>query len=399
MSDRGLLYLSAFARAVATGFLGVLLGVYLARLGLDAAAIGLVASAGLAGAAASVLAVTLLGDRLGYRRTLAGLALASAAGGLALAAGSHPLVLAAFAFVGMANAMGRDRGAALVLETAALPSTSNDAERTAVFARYNVLQDVGHALGSLLAGVPALVEGSAAAGPAAYRGSMLAYAGLMLLPLVACLRLSSAVEAPRGAVRAPLSPGTRRILWRISSLFAIDSLGGGFLTSALLAFFLYERFGVGLEAIAPLFFLARVANALSHLAAAWLARRIGLVDTMVFTHIPSSLLLVTVAYAPSFPVAAALFLLRESLVEMDVPTRQSYVMALVRPAERAVASGVTQLVRVGAWAVAPVFAGLLMEGVSTALPLVIAAALKITYDVVLWRSFRHVRPPEERRAQ
>jgi predicted MFS family arabinose efflux permease len=117
---------------------------------------------------------------------------------------------------------------------------------------------------------------------------------------------------------------------------------------------------------------------------------------MVFTHIPSSLLLVTVAYAPSFPVAAALFLLRESLVEMDVPTRQSYVMALVRPEERAVASGVTQLVRVGAWAVAPVFAGLLMEGVSPALPLVVAAALKITYDVALWRAFRHVRPPEER---
>jgi hypothetical protein len=218
----------------------------------------------------------------------------------------------------------------------------------------------------------------------------------MLMPLFAYLRLSPAVDAPRGARRAPLSQGTRRILWRISSLFAIDSLGGGFLTSALVAFFLYERFGAGLEVIAPLFFVARVANALSHLGAAWLARRIGLVNTMVFTHIPSSLLLVTVAYAPSFPVAAALFLLRESLVEMDVPTRQSYVMALVRPEERAVASGVTQLVRVGAWAVAPVFAGLLMEGVSPALPLVVAAALKITYDVALWRAFRHVRPPEER---
>jgi MFS family permease len=220
----------------------------------------------------------------------------------------------------------------------------------------------------------------------------------MLLPVFAYLRLSPAVEAARSAGRAPLSSGTRLMLWRISSLFAIDSLGGGFLTSALLAFFLYERFGVGLETIAPLFFAARAANALSHLAAAWLARRIGLVNTMVFTHIPSSLLLVTVAYAPSFAVAAALFLLRESLVEMDVPTRQSYVMALVRPEERAVASGVTQLVRVAAWAVAPAFAGVLMEGVSPAMPLVVAAGLKITYDVVLWREFRHVRPPEERQA-
>lgn len=272
-----------------------------------------------------------------------------------------------------------------------------DSGRTAVFARYNVLQDVGHALGSLLAGVPALVEtASLAPGAVAYQASVLAYAGLMLLPALAYLRMSPAVEPPRFGPRTPVSAETRRILWRISSLFALDSLAGGFLTSALLAFFLAERFGVGLDQIAPLFFLARVANALSHLAAAWLARRIGLVNTMVFTHIPSSLLLVTVAYAPSFPVAAALFLLRESLVEMDVPTRQSYVMALVRPEERGLASGVTHLVRVGAWAVAPVFAGALMQGVSLAVPLLAGAGLKIAYDLLLWRAFRHVRPPEDR---
>jgi MFS family permease len=394
MSDRRLLYASAFLRALATGFLGVLLGVYLARVGLDARGIGLVASAGLAGTAAGSLLVTLRGDRIGYRRALLGLSLASAAGGAALAVTSHPLALAAAAFLGMANAMGRDRGGSSVLELAALPATVDDAGRTFAFARYNVLQDIGHALGSLLAGLPALVETTA--GAPAYRGSVLAYAGLMLLPALAYLRLSAAVEPPPAATRRPVSAATRRVLWRISSLFAVDSVAGGFLTSALLAYFLAERFGVGLDAIAPLFFLSRVANALSHLSAAWLARRIGLVNTMVFTHIPSSLLLVTVAYAPSFPVAAALFLLRESLVEMDVPTRQSYVMALVRPEERGVASGVTQLVRVAAWAVAPAFAGALMQGVSLAVPLLAGAGLKIVYDVLLWRAFRHVRPPEER---
>lgn len=396
MSDRRLLYASAFLRALATGFLGVLLGVYLARVGLDARGIGLVASAGLAGTAAGSLLVTLRGDRIGYRRALLGLSLASAVGGAALAVTSHPLALAAAAFLGMANAMGRDRGGSSVLELAALPATVDDAGRTFAFARYNVLQDIGHALGSLLAGLPALVETTAGAGAAAYRGSVLAYAGLMLLPALAYLRLSAAVEPPPAETRRPVSPATRRVLWRISSLFAVDSLAGGFLTSALLAYFLAERFGVGLDAIAPLFFLSRVANALSHLVAAWLARRIGLVNTMVFTHIPSSLLLVTVAYAPSFPVAAALFLLRESLVEMDVPTRQSYVMALVRPEERGVASGVTQLVRVAAWAVAPAFAGALMQGVSLAVPLLAGAGLKIAYDVLLWRAFRHLRPPEER---
>jgi len=397
MSDRALLYSSAFLRAVGTGFIGVLLGVYLARLGLDAGAIGVVASAGLAGTAAGALVVTLRGDRIGYRRSLLLLTVASGAGAVALALSSRPLALAAAAFVGMANAMGRDRGGALVLELAALPATTSDAGRTAVFARYNVCQDVGHAIGSLLAGLPALVESAGlASGLAAYRSSVIVYAVLMLLPVAAYLALSRSIEPARTAVRAPVSAPTRRILWRISSLFALDSFGGGFLTSTLIAFFLYERFGVGLESIAPLFFVARVANALSHFGAAWLAGRIGLVNTMVFTHIPSSLLLVTVAYAPSFPVAAALFVLRESLVEMDVPTRQSYVMALVRPEERALASGVTSLVRVAAWAVAPVLAGTLMKSVSPALPLVVGAGLKIVYDLVLWHSFRRLRPPEER---
>jgi MFS family permease len=179
-------------------------------------------------------------------------------------------------------------------------------------------------------------------------------------------------------------------------LFAVDSLAGGFLTTALLSFFFYERFQVGEGTLGLLFFAARAANAGSHLAAAWLAKRIGLVNTMVFTHIPSSLLLATVAWAPSFPVAAALFLLREGLVEMDVPTRQSYVMAVVRPEERTRASGVTHLVRLCAWAVAPAFAGLLMRGTSLATPLLVGSGMKIAYDLLLFASFRRLRPPEER---
>jgi len=148
--------------------------------------------------------------------------------------------------------------------------------------------------------------------------------------------------------------------------------------------------------VGPLFFGARIANAISHLGAAWLAKRIGLVNTMVFTHIPSSLLLVTVAFAPSFPVAAALFLLREGLVEMDVPTRQSYVMAVVKPEERTRASGITAIVRLGAWAAAPTVAGFLMQGLSLMTPLVVGAVMKITYDVLLWWNFRRLKPPEER---
>jgi predicted MFS family arabinose efflux permease len=211
---------------------------------------------------------------------------------------------------------------------------------------------------------------------------------------VAYLRLSGQIEVPHKESVA-VTPGSRRVLTRISALFAIDAIGGGFLTTALLAYFFHERFGVGIESIGLLFFVARIANALSHFAAAWLAARIGLVNTMVFTHIPSSLLLLTVPFMPSFPVAAALFLVREALVEMDVPTRQSYVMAVVRPEERTFASGVTHLVRLAGWAVAPAIAGLLMTGTSLAAPLVVGAALKIVYDIVLWRAFRNLHPPEE----
>jgi hypothetical protein len=296
----------------------------------------------------------------------------------------------------MVNGMGRDRGAALAVEQAVLPAIVSDAERTMAFARYNVLQDVGHALGGLAAAMPAVLQESGILpGTPALRWSVAGYAALSLVPAAAYLRLSAAVETPGISRAARVSPESRRILWKLSSLFAVDSLAGGFLTTALLSFFFYQRFGVGLAAIGSVFFAARLANALSHLGAAWLAGRIGLVNTMVFTHIPSSLLLVSVAYAPSFPVAAALFLLREGLVEMDVPTRQSYVMAVVRPSERTVASGVTHLVRMGAWAVAPAFAGFMMEGVSLMLPLLIGAGMKIGYDLLLWRAFRHVKPPEE----
>lgn len=336
-------------------------------------------------------------DAGGRRRTLALLALLGAAGAVAFVSLHTPIALAAAAFLGMLNGMGRDRGPALILEQALLPSTVGERDRTRALAVYNVLQDVGHAFGALLAGLPAWLErGFGAPAEAAHGASFGLYAALSLAIGVLALSLPAAIEPPRESARTPVSPRTRSILVRISSLFALDSLGGGFLTTALLTYFLEERFAPGEASIAALFAGARFLNALSHLGAAWLARRIGLVRTMVFTHLPSSLLLVTVAWAPSFPVAALLFLLREGLVEMDVPTRQSYVLAIVAPHERTLASGVTHLVRLAAWAVAPFLAGPLMEDVSIATPLVVGAALKIAYDVALYASFASIRPPEER---
>jgi MFS family permease len=396
--DRRWLYLAVLARSLATGLIGVLLGVHLATLGLPTSTVGLVVGLGLAGAAVATTLVTFGADRIGHRRCLLGLTLLTVIGACALVLSSSPWALGLAAFVGMVNGMGRDRGAALVIEQAALPATGTDAERTMTFAKYNVLQDIGHAVGSLLAGVPALLHHFADIAPAAaQRDALWLYAALCAVPLFAYVRLTASVEAPRVTKSAALTPGSRRTLAKIGALFAIDAVGGGFLTTALLSYFFYERFGVGANAIGLLFFIARLANAVSHFAAAWLAKRIGLVNTMVFTHIPSSVLLLTVPFMPDFKTAALLFLLRESLVEMDVPTRQSYVMAVVRPEERTFASGITHLVRLAGWAVAPAFAGLLMAGQSLATPIFVGAGLKIFYDFALWRAFRGVRPPEEAR--
>jgi len=391
MIDRRILYAAAFLRALATGMIGVLLGVYLGKLKLDAAVSGLVIGAGLAGVATAALLATLAGDRLGPKRFLMSLGLLAAAGGTLFALTKEPAFMAGAAFLGMVNGMGRDRGAALILEQALLPGTTSDDQRTRVFAVYNILQDVGHALGALMATLPTYLDRFGVARP--FQASILVYSGIMAATVLLYVPLR---VAPRAAIKAPVTPESRRILWKICPLFAMDSLGGGFLTSALLSYFFYERFGVDQASLGPLFFGARALNAASHVGAAWLAKRIGLVNTMVFTHIPSSLLLLTVPFAPTFWIAAVLFLLREGLVEMDVPTRQSYVMAVVRPEERTFASGVTNLVRVGAWAVAPGFAGLFIRTVTQAAPLFIGAGLKIVYDIALYAAFRRLKPPEER---
>jgi MFS family permease len=397
MTDRRRLYLAAFLRALATGMAGVLLGLYLARLGLSASWLGVVVSVGLVGATASVAVATWWGDRLGRRRALLGLALLSSAGGVLLALGSEAWLIVAAALLGMVNGMGRDRGAALVLEQAILPATTGDAGRTGAFARYNLLMDVGHALGALAGALPELLALATGMDElAAYRAVFVVYAGLLGAAVPLYAGLSAAAETPAPTQRLGVSASSRKVLLRISALFAIDSIAGGFIGAALVSWFFFERFGVSAAVIGLLFFGARLMNAASHLGAAWLAARIGLVNTMVFTHIPSSLLLLTVPLAPTFAIAAVLFLLREGLVEMDVPTRQSYVMAMVAPEERTFASGVTHLVRLGGWAVAPAFAGWLMQAVALGSPLVVGAVMKIGYDLALWVSFRKLKPPEER---
>ena len=396
-----LIYAAAWLRSFGIGLLGVVLGVFLSRRGLSPLWIGVVLAAGLVGSAAATAIVTYRADHLGRRRTLVLLSLLFAMGAIPLISDAPVLVLMGIAFVSMLNGMGSDRSAAYALEQAVLPGLVSDERRTWTIAWYSLVLDVSGALGALAAGWPVVAQKSwGVEFSAAYKQLFAAFAILNLAAAVLYALLSDRVEIVRaktpGVRRPAASEETRRTVRRLSSLFALDSLGGGFLIDALVAYWFFRRFGIAENQLAVLFFAVHVLNALSHLGAAALAKRIGLVKTMVFTHLPSSVFLIMVPLAKSPAWAMALFLLRESLVEMDVPTRQSYVAALVAPEERTYASGVTNLTRNVAWATASSLAGVFMQKIAFSAPLFLGGGLKIVYDILLWRGFRHLKPPEEK---
>ena len=401
--DALLICAAGFVRSATVSLVGVTLAIHLAEGGFSTTQIGLLIGVGLAGSSAATLIVSLQADAWGRRRVLVGLALLSAIGYLALSVSTTAGALVPLAFIGMLNGMGRDRGAASALDQAILPETVPDSRRTWALAWYNVTLDAGHAVGALAATAPTLLmRVTDLNSQAAHQLTFLACAAAMLICIVPYLALTPRIEilTTGGAslARPLIDPRSKRVITRLALLFGLDSIGGGFLNSALIAYWFFLRYGSSEADLALLFFTARVLNALSHVGAAWLARRIGLLNTMVWTHLPSSLFLIAAPAAPTAAIASALFLAREALVEMDIPTRQSYVMAVVKPTERTFASGVTNVTRNVAWAVGPSFGGVVMQHVALAGPLVIGGVLKIGYDLLLYRAFRHVRPPEEKTA-
>ncbi len=398
--DLVLINAAGFLRSLGVGLVGVVLGIYLFRLGLSSFTIGLVIAAGLAGSALATIIVSFAADRVGRRRSLLVLSLFSAIGGLALALSPMPPVLLMMAFVGMLNGTGTDRSASFALDQAMVPGLAPDSKRTWNLAWYNVLLDGGGSLGALAAGLPLFLQLRLSFSLLnSYRSVFFGYSGLCLIVATLYAVLSPAIEVNNPPAPAKMSagitPANKRILAKLTALFSLDAFGGGFLTDALVAYWFFRRFGVAEHELGLVFFVVHILNACSHLGAAWLARRIGLVNTMVFTHLPSSLFLMAVPFAPSFKWAVLLFLCREALVEMDVPTRQSYVAALVRPTERTFASGITNLARNVFWAVGSAAAGFLMQTLTFSAPLLIGGGAKVTYDILLYRSFRRVRPPEE----
>jgi MFS family permease len=398
--DLVLINAAGFVRSLGVGSLGVVLGIYLFRLGLSSLAIGLVIAAGLAGSALATIVVSLAGDRLGRRHSLLFLSLLSGLGGIALVLTPSLPTLLLMAFLSTLNGTGTDRSAAFALDQAVIPGLAPDVKRTWNLAWYNVLLDGGGSLGALGAGLPILLQHHLTFSVLrSYRVMFLGYSGLCLAVAALYSLLSPAVEIsnPQRPAQsgARIAPESKRIVAKLTALFSLDAFGGGFLTDALVSYWFFRRFGVAEQELGFVFFAVHVLNACSHLGAAWLARRIGLVNTMVFTHLPSSLFLMAVPLAPSFKWAVLLFLCREALVEMDVPTRQSYVAALVKPTERTFASGITNLARNLFWAVGSGAAGLLMQVLSFSAPLVVGGVAKVTYDLLLYKSFRRLKPPEE----
>ena len=395
----GLIYGAGFLRSASVGLLGVLLAVYLARTGFSATAIGFVLASGLVGNSVGTAFTSRYGESFGRKRLLITAAVLSSVGGIGLAFVHTPAALVPLAFLFMLNGMGTDRSPSFAVEQAIIPGLVNDRSRTWALSWYNVVLDTSGAVGALGGALPVLIaQWSGWPVLQAYRPVFLFYTVLNLVSAALYVFLDSQIEvSTQKGVRTGqlISPASKRTVRKIAALFALDAGGGGFLADALLAYWFFERFGVSEARLGVLFFIVRILNGVSHLGAAWLAGKIGLVRTMVFTHLPSSLFLLMVPFAPSFKIAALLLLFREALVEMDVPTRQSYVAAVVQPHERVYASGVTNLTRTGGWAVTASLSGVLMQHVAFSAPLILGGSMKVIYDFLLYRSFRHVRPPEE----
>jgi MFS family permease len=395
-------------RSLAYGLLAVLLGVTLAGEGFTPVAIGALITVSLVGDMVGTYVIGLFADSWGRRRTLALLALLMAATGIVFGLVTSYAVLLLAAFFGTLGTSASETAPFLPIDQTMIAQVTAPEQRTSLFARYNLVASLSVAVGALMAGVPGLLTQTGLPLAIGVRLMFGVYAALALIVAGLSIRLSPDVEATHQSSAKVQSRGSRLvpplhhsggIVWRLTSLFSVDALAGGLVVQSLMALYFLERFGIPLTTLSVLFFGANLLSALSFLAAVPLARRFGLLNTMVFTHLPSNVLLILVAFAPTFPIAATLLLLRQALSQMDVPTRQAYTMALVAPEERTAAASVTSLARSVGSATSPVISGLLLQGplLILGLPFILAGTLKAAYDLTLWSIFRHVRLHEETR--
>jgi MFS family permease len=414
-ADAWLLFATRFVRLFAYGALSVVLVFYLIGLGLTEAQTGLLLTSTLIGDTMMSLFLSTRADRVGRRRMLIVGAALMAAAGLVFASTSAWWLLLAAGTIGVISPSGHEVGPFLSIEQAALSQTISDRSRTSVFAWFTMVGSFATAAGALAGGAAVgLLQRAALEPQSSYRAVVVMYAAAGVILALLFSRLSGAAEASAlkksaaesGVAATPNAEGVRAsrmgldrsgpMVGKLSALFALDSFGGGFVIQSLAAYWFYLRWGVSPAALGGIFFVANVLAGLSALVAARLAARFGLINTMVATHLPSNVLLILVPLMPTLPLAIGTLLLRFCISQMDVPARQSYVMAVVPPAERSAAAGVTSVAKTLGAAISPVFAGFLFARPDLIdLPFFIAGTLKIIYDLLLYRAFITVRPPEE----
>ena len=410
-NDGRILFSTRAVRLFAYGLLSVVLALYLAAIGLNETQIGLLLSLTLAGDMVISLAITAVADRVGRRRMLQIGAVLVVFAGTVFARTRYLPLLTIAAIIGTISPSGNEVGPFLAIEQAALTQILPGEFRTRAFAWYSLVGSLATALGSLCGGLLAQsfqrITGEILAG---YRAVIVLYALLGAVLLLLFTRLSASTEidklpAPPVPSIRPLAMGwvglhhSRRFVFKLSGVFMLDAFAGGLIVQSLVAYWFHVRFGVHPGILGGIFFGANIFAGISALAAARIANRIGLVNTMVWTHVPSNLLLMLVPLMPNLPLAIAVLLARFSISQMDVPTRQSYTMAVVDPDERSAAAGVTNVARTAASSLAPLITGGMFGAALLSLPFFLSGGLKIIYDLLLYRGFRSIRPPEEQRHQ
>jgi MFS family permease len=405
--DGNFLFITRIARMFGYGFLSVVLVLYLEKVGLKQVQIGLLLTLTLIGDTIISLWITTNADRIGRRRMLILGAILMVFAGILFAMTRNFVFLLIAATIGVLSPSGYEVGPFLSIEQAALSQIVSDQRRTHIFAWYNLVGSFATALGALGGGALAqTLQDSGVTPLGSYRMIVIGYAIIGFILGVLFTRLSPAVEIQAGSDSSRSTSAfktrfglhrSRGVVLKLSALFSIDAFAGGFVLQSILAYWFHVRFNVQPAILGSIFFGANILAGLSALNAAWVASKIGLIRTMVFTHIPSNILLILVPLMPNLPLAIAVLLLRFSISQMDVPTRQSYTMAVVTPDERSAAAGITGIARTTGASLSPVVTGpLLANAALMNLPFFLSGGLKIIYDLLLYRSFKAIKPPEEK---
>jgi MFS family permease len=400
--DGKLLLAARIMRTFGYGFLSVIIAIYLRLLGFDNIQIGLLLGSALVNSVIFTLFASFYADRIGRRRLLIIYASLMSVSGLIFTITDNYFLLILAAFIGTMNVTGSETGAFLTIEQATLPQTiRNKQMMNTAFALYNMVGTFSMSVGILLSGLPSLLQEQfyGLSQIESIKGLFILYTLLGLFVIIIYIMLSRDIEVKQEAkrtIKQTLSPRSKQIVAKLSTLFAVDSFAGGFVIQSVISLWFFTRFGADLAALSYIFSAANVITALSYIAAAKIADRIGLVNTMVFTHLPSNILLILVAFAPSLQLAVILYLIRMTMSQMDVPTRQSYIVAIVSEDERTAASGLTNVSRNIAQTISPsLFGYIFQSSLSLAAPFVLGGVIKIIYDLALYLNFRNIKPNDE----